>query len=238
MSKLISSLIPSIESRLSGWATIQARLVQAAEPHPRPSITLSRTFGCEGFPLAEILQTRLESMTGETWTLFDKTLIETVAREEKLPLGILKHLGDESQKLDALGFLPPGRPTHDEVFARLARYLVQIAKKGNAILVGRGGAVVCRNLTNTYHFRLDAPLEFRIASIMRRLDMGRAEAEAYVNEGSCSREAFLNDCLGSRIEDPVHYHGVFNNALQPVEVIADAILAFVRSAWPEKGLFR
>lgn len=238
MSKPIRSLLPSIESRLQGWETIQARLNQVSEARVRPSITLSRTFGCEGFPLAEALKAGLDQATGEIWTLFDRVLVETVAREEGIPLGMLRQLGDESQKLDALGFGWGGRPTHDEAFDKVARYLVSIAKLGNAILVGRGGAVLCRNLPNSYHFRLDAPLDFRVASVARRLEMPLKEAEAYVKEGSRLREAFLSERLGTRMDDPLHYHGVFNNALQPVEVIAEAIVAFVGAAWKDKRLFK
>ncbi len=238
MSKPISSLIPGIESRLSGWATIQARLAQVPERRIRPTITLSRTFGCEGYPLAEALKARLEAVTGEPWILFDKVLIETVAQEEGLPLSLLKNLGDGGEKLDALGFLPQGRVTHDEAFEKVAKYLVQISHIGNAIVVGRGGAVLCRALSNCYHFRLDAPLDFRVASVVKRLEMTQAEAEQHVKEGSRLREAFLNDRLGTHMADPTHYHAVFNNALQPVEVIADAIVAYVRAAWPERALFK
>ncbi len=238
MAKPIASLLPSIESRLSGWETIQTRLATPSVQRVRPAITVSRTFGCEGYPLALALQARLSEQTGEAWTVFDKALIEHVAQAEGLPVGLLRNLGDESQKLDALGFLPPGRSTHDDAFLRLARHLVQIAQAGNAIVVGRGGGILCRSLANTYHFRLDAPEDFRVASVMRRLDMGREEALVYVREGSRLREAFLSERLGASMSDPLHYHGVFNNALQPVEVIAEAIVAYVKSAWPEPGLFR
>jgi len=46
--------------------------------------------------------------------------------------------------------------THDEAFRRLARQLVLIAEAGNAIIVGRAGAILTRHLKNCCHFRLDA----------------------------------------------------------------------------------
>src|SRR5262245_10545494 len=151
-------LIPSVERRLSGWVSVRERLVERPS-RPRLTITLSRQFGCEAYPLAERLQGLLEARSGEPWTIFDKALLERVSHETQLSARLLGRGGDEWHALDPLAAFIPGwrlRNAGDEI---LARYVVRIARDGNAIIVGRGGAVLTRALPNCVHFRLEAPRE-------------------------------------------------------------------------------
>lgn len=238
MTRSFNPITPSMEQRLSGWIAIQERLGRLPEVRVRPTITLSRQFGCEGFPLAESLQKAMEAVTGEGWTIHDKSLIEKVSQDEAIPLRILKNLGDRSQELEALGLMPSRYRSHDEAFEKVARCLVPIAEAGDAIIVGRGGAVLCEKLKNCFHFRLVADLGYRVESVMRRMGLSRGEAEALVNENNHLREKFISDRLGVDIADPCHYDAVFNNARHGIPDITEAILAYVRKAWPEPGLFR
>jgi cytidylate kinase len=235
MTRPTSSLAPDIERRLAGWMKIQERHQDPAAVKLRPTITLSRQYGCEGFPLAERMKTLLEEASGEPWNLFDKSLIELVAKEEAIPLRLLKNLGDMSRAIEAFGLHSSERITHDMAFDKVARYLVQIAKVGNSILVGRGGAVLCHDLSNCFHFRLVAGFEWRVASCMKRTGMTEAEATALVKENSKLREKFVSNCLGADITDPRLFDAVFNNERHTVEEMAQAILAFVRTAWKGKG---
>ena len=224
------SLPASVEERLSGWARIQeARLKAPASARPAPSITLSRQFGCEGFPLAMLLRDRLGA-GGEPWSVFDKSLLEQVAQDEGISMRLLNRLGDPARALEAFGFHPYGAVTHDEAFAKVAETLVRVAAHGHAIVIGRGGAVLCRSLENCFHFRLEAGFEWRVASIMRRAGVDRAEAEHRVKVNTKLRERFIQDCLDTDVNDPRHYDAVFNNERHSVAEIAAAITAYLAEA--------
>jgi len=238
VSKALSSLPPAVENRLAGWEQLQYRLTLTPEVRLRPSITISRQFGCEGFPLAERLKDLFEKASGEPWNIYDKSLIEKVSEEQGISLNLLKRLGDMSRALESLGLHPSGHVTHDEAFAKVAKHLVKIARVGNAVIVGRGGATLCAGLKNCYHFRLEASEEWRVGSIMKRLETSRAEAEEAVKAGSRLREKFVSQCLGEDITQHKHYDAIFNNERHSVEEVAQAILAYVRSAWQEKGYFK
>ncbi len=238
MARPISSLAPDIEHRLAGWVKIQERNLPAAEIKVRPTITLSRQFGCEGFPLAQRLKEIFEEASGEPWNLFDKSLVETVAKEEEIPLSLLKRLGDMSRAIEAFGMHSPEHVTHDMAFDKVARYLVQIAKLGNAVIVGRGGAILCRGLRNCFHFRLVASHDWRVATFARRMDMDLREAEAQVKENERLRERFVTQCLGENVTDPRFYDAIFNNERHGVEEMARGVLGYVRSAWEDKGYFK
>ena len=226
MAKTIASLSPSIEQREGLWTQLHERLAQVRKTTPPPSVTLSRQFGCEGYPTAQRLKELLEASTHQTWTLFDKALVEKVARDENLSRSLLAHLGDESHAQDVLrthfGFL-----THNDAYARLVQHIVRIASAGCAIIVGRGGAVACQDLPNCFHFRLVGSFEFRAETIARRLELPLAEAQDLVRHQSKLREKFISECLHADITDSKWYDATFNNGRMGVESIAQACLRIV-----------
>jgi hypothetical protein len=238
MSTPYSSLSSSIEQRLAGWEQIQYRLAHAPEPKIRPTITLSRQFGCEGFPLADYLKGLMEDVSGEPWNIYDKSLVEKVAHDEDISLRLLKGLGDMSHALEALGLHSSTHVGHDAAFEKVAKAIVQIAAMGNAVIVGRGGSILCKDMKNCFHFRIEASFEWRVASIMKRLELTKGEAEEMVKTNSKLRDKFISQCLGEEVSDLKHYCAVFNNERYSVHEMGAAILAYVRSGWAEKGYFK
>lgn len=233
MAKLVSSLIPSVEEREAAWIHMQERLARPHREPVYPSVTISREYGCEGYPLAQHLEALLKEATGQPWNVFDKALVDKVASDENLSRRLLSRLGDESHAQDVLrthfGFL-----THDDAYALVVKHLVQIATAGCAIIVGRGGAVVCQDLKNCFHFRLIGSFDFRVATLARRLDMPLAEAADFVRKQSKLREKFISQCLHADITSYHWYDAVFNNERQSVKTIAKACLDIVLTGWPGK----
>lgn len=232
--KPILTLPTSVEERLSGWTRIQERRAAAKTGStPRPTVTISRQFGCEGFPLAIRLQEVLAKATGEPWSIFDKALVERVAQDAEIQL--FKELKDPTRYLEAFGFHPKGAITSDEIFHRTAVLVMRFAREGNAILVGRGGAVLCKDLDNCFHFRLEARPDWRIRSLAQRLDLTQKEAAEMVKDQARLRDSFLHDYLGVDLGEAAYYDATFNNERHSVEEIAAAILGYVKAGWKGRG---
>jgi cytidylate kinase len=238
MSKSYGHLIPSVERRLSTWVGITEQRGAIAAPGSRPTITLSRRFGCEGYPLCEQLKILLEDRMGETWNIYDKALLELVSQDENLSMKVLSDLGNPSSSADSIGFLVPGYLRQSEVFKHIPKYILRIAQAGNAIIVGRGGAIITQNLDNCYHFRLEADLDFRVATIARRMEISEGEARRLVKENEKTREKFLEVFLHTSPTDATVYDAVFNNAKHGVVEIAHSIVAYVSEAWKKRALAR
>ncbi len=236
MSKRYANLVPSVERRLSAWISLGETRAVAGRRGPRPTITISRRFGCEAFPLCERLKDLLDQQTGETWNIYDKALIERVSQDEKLSLAVLQDLGGPSRVVDRIGFFVPGYQSQPEVFRHVPKYIVKIAETGNAIIVGRGAAIITHDMPHCYHFRLDASFEFRVASIARRMEISEAEARKVVREGEKTREQFIDECLHATVADPSWYDAVFNNGRHGVAEIARSIAAYVMSGEPVSGV--
>jgi hypothetical protein len=237
MTKSYGQLLPSVDRRLSAWIAVAEKLGTARPQQTRPTVTISRRFGCEAFVLCERLKAQLDAATGETWTIFDKALLERVSQDEHLSMELLEKLGGPSRALDSIGFLFPKHVSHDDAFRLLARHMLAIAEAGNAMIVGRGGAVITRHLRNCYHFRLDASDEFCVAATMRRLEVPEKEAVEMLREYDRMREGFVEGRLRVNVRDLAHYHAVFNRDRSGIDEIARSIFTFVANSWEDRSYF-
>ena len=150
MPRTYGQLVPSVERRLSAYLSLAEKRGSTEPQAGRPTVTISRRFGCEGYPLAERLKELLDAATGETWNIYDKALLERVSHDEHLSMTLLEGLGGPSRAIDSIGFLFSGHVGQDTVFRRIVKHLVAVAEAGRAIIVGRGGAILtqrCRTAT-------------------------------------------------------------------------------------------
>lgn len=226
-------LIPSVEMRLGSLLEYNRRREQEAELHSRkgkarPTITISREFGCEAYLVAERLKEAMEKASGDKWVVMDKGLLEEVARNHNLSESILKALGEKPRFLDEiLATFSPRWKSEKDYFRMLCRHMVSLAEQGNVIFVGRGSAIVTQSLKNCYHFRLFASLPFKIRSISRRLGIESAEAEETIAKKQAQRDNFIRDFLDRDARDLSFYHLVFNNDKSNAELIARTIASYI-----------
>jgi cytidylate kinase len=225
-------LIPSVEMRLGSLLEFSRRRDQdASSPHKRKArrtITISREFGCEAFPVAERLRETMEKKSGEPWVLLDKSLLEEVARDNDLSASVMNSLGEKSRFLDEiLATFSPRWKSEKDHFRVLCRHVLSLAEQGNVIIVGRGSAIVTQPLKNCFHFRIFASPGFKVHSIARRLGIETEEAERIIAQRQKQRDNFIRDFLDREAHDLSFYHLVFNNDKNSVEHIARTIAEYV-----------
>ena len=229
-------LIPSIDMRLSSLLEVNRRREMDLEARSqakksRSTITLSREFGCEAYPVAERLRELLEKKSGETWVVMDKSLLEQVAKNHNLSEDILQKLGEKNLFLDEmLATFSPRWKSDKDHFRLLCRHIVSLASAGNVIIVGRGSAFITQSLKNCHHFRMFASLKYKICSISSRLNITSEEAEKMIAKKQRQRDTFIRDFLDRDAHDLSVYNLVFNNDKNSPEKIARTILEYVLSA--------
>jgi len=225
-------LVPSIENRLACLIEVSRRVKAEGGMNDRkvmkPTITISREFGCEAYPTAEKLKIILEEKSGETWALVDRTLLDEVARHHDLEADIFHNLGKRPRWLDDMfsSFSPKWKNEKDD-FQLLAQKIVSIAAGGNAIIVGVGGAVVTQSLSNCYHFRVFGSQEFKVHSVARRAKITPSEALVMIEKRQKAREKFVRDFLDRDINDINYFHLLFNNDRNSPELMAEAMAAYI-----------
>jgi cytidylate kinase len=225
-------LIPSVEMRLGSLLEFSRRRDRdASSPHKRKArrtITISREFGCEAYPVAEHLRETMEKKSGEPWVLLDKSLLEEVARDNDLSANVMSSLGERSRFLDeVLATFSPRWKSEKDYFRVLCRHVLFLAEQGNVIIVGRGSSIVTQPLKNCFHFRLFASPGFKIHSITRRLGIEAEVAERIIAQRQKQRDNFIRDFLDREAHDLSFYHMVFNNDKNDVKTIARTIAEYV-----------
>lgn len=226
------TLIPAIEQRISTLLEVARRVEREvasdkAKAKPKMTVTISREFGCEAYPMAEQLKKLLDAKTGETWALMDKALLEEVSKNQNVAESILQNLGERGFVDDMIATLSPRWKSEKDHYRRLCQYIISLANVGNVIIVGRGGAIVTKSMGNCYHFRMVAPHDFKIRSISKRLSIPHKEAEELIQKRQQQRDTFINNFLSCDASDPTHYHLVFNNAKSTTDKIAETILCYL-----------
>ncbi len=225
----VNVLPPSIEQRMGAFNEVirRARLIKPDTP-TKPTITISREFGCEAFPVAEELLKLVQDKTGEDWALVDRTLLSAVAKDHNLSEEVLQGLGQKPNWLDEMfATLSPGWKSQAGYYELICNQIASIAMAGNAIFVGLGAALITKTLKNCTHFRLVADKEFKIRSVARRLDISRQEADLLIDERQKERDRIMRTLMDADHHDPLYYHMVINNGKVRNERIARTIADFV-----------
>jgi cytidylate kinase len=220
-------LFPSVEKRLKAYHEFDFRTKDMLDkPAPlKPTITLSREFGCEAFPVAEELVRQAERKTGESWLLVDKSLLDAVAKEHNVSEEIMQSLGSKPKWFDdMLATFSANWKSDQDYYRLLCRQVAIIASAGNAVIVGLGAAIIAKSLENCFHYRLIAEHDFKVRSIARRLKITRQEAEIIVLDRQKERDRVIRKLLDADEHEPLLYHAIFNNAKSKNRQIARVIL--------------
>jgi cytidylate kinase len=225
-------LIPSIEERMRGYIELSRRNVREhgwpGDERAKPTVTITREFGCEGYPVATALQAILEKRSGQPWVVMDRALLEKVAEDHHLSAEMLKEVGGRGTIMDEiLSTFSPRWKSDKDYYRLLTRQIVSLAQEGNVILVGRGASVLTQNTRNSFHFRIVAPTRFKVETVRVRMGIGSEEAARIVEERQHQREQFLRDFLGRDITDPTLYHLIFNNSRCPAQKIAELMAELI-----------
>jgi hypothetical protein len=225
----LTSLPPSIDQRMGTFNEVMRRAkLLKPDSAPKPTITISREFGCEAFPVSEELLKLVQEITGEQWVLVDKSLLTAIAKEHRVAEDIFHDLGQKPQWLDEMfATLSSNWKSEAGYYQLLCKQIASIAMTGNAIFVGLGAAIITRSLKNCYHFRVVADQEFKVRSISRRLNISRQEAELLIDERQKERDQIISKLLYANAHVPLYYHMIFNNTKVRNTRIARTIADFV-----------
>jgi hypothetical protein len=226
-------LIPSVDLRIGSLEEYNRRqkdkpFSQHRKSKLRPCITISREYGCEGYPVAERLREIMMEKTCDEWVLIDKAVLEEVARRHNISHDILQTLGEHNKLLDEVlaTFSPRWKSDHD-YFKLLCRHVVALAEQGNVIIVELGGAIITRHLEHSSHFRIYGSGKFKTELLAHRLNLAAEDAERLMHLQQKQRDHFIRDFLSQNDHDPALYDLLFNNDRCIPEKIAGTIAEFV-----------
>ncbi|QOX78827.1 cytidylate kinase-like family protein [Trichlorobacter lovleyi] len=226
-------LIPSVDLRVGALEEYnrtqkQKAMLHHKKPKPRPCVTISRQFGCLGYPVAERVCELMSRKSGEPWLLIDRAVLDEVAKHHNISKDILESLGEKNRLLDDILAAFSPRWTHSQdCFRLLCKHVVSLAEQGNVIIMELGGAIITRHFEHSKHFRIYGSMDFKVRAIAQRLQIEYEAAEKMVIRQQKQRDAFTRDFLDQDDHNPALYELLFNNDRNSVEKIAITIAAYV-----------
>lgn len=199
-------------------------------------VTISREYGSGGLKIGELVAKRLG------YDIFDNNIINEVAKKAKVSLKsvqeiektagntFLNLLTSMASGLSFVGHAPGIKSDFDEEKYRtfLDRTIKEIAARGNAVIVGRGGRFILKDDPAPLHIYLLASYEERIRNLMSSYQNDEKKAESVAVKGEQKRVKFLQ---GFGVEDPQnphHFHVSINTSIVPENQAVDLICALVK----------
>ena len=167
-----------------------------SKPSPPVSfVTISREGGAGGRAIGQRLVERLNQLDPgeEPWTLWDGALVEKVSADHHIAAELVESLGDTHhgwmeeflRSLSQVGDIDEAK-----IYRRVAVTIRALAHRGRAVIVGRGGMHITRQMPGGVHIRLVATFENRVAFMMRQHGMAHEAAAEHVRELDRNRQAF------------------------------------------------
>jgi cytidylate kinase len=125
---------------------------------------------------------------------------------------------------------PPGSVLNPDAFCQATEQVLRERSAGEgAVILGRAGAVVLRDVPGALHVRLTGPRDARIEQGMLIEGVDRATAERHADETDRARETYVRHFYRVDAHDPALYHLVIDSTAIPLEACADIVIEAARA---------
>lgn len=200
-----------------------------------PVVTISRAAGSRGSAIAGLLVKKLAGQElvagGRPWTLFDQNLLQQVIKDHCLPENTAEYFPEDKpdEIRHMIGELLGLHPSTTTTLRRIAETIRRISKAGNAVIVGRGGNFITRDIERSVHVRLVGSEAARVRHFARRAGISEDQAATEVANIDRARKRYVRSTFKRDIDDPRFYDLVINTDRftdeQAASLISHALLA-------------
>jgi cytidylate kinase len=203
---------------------------------PGPVITISRLYGC---PAKKIAQNLTDLLTEKMvvrgykkiqWKMITKEIMSESARELEVDPNRIKYVFDYQQKglIDDIlsSHLNKYYKSDRKIRNTVGRVIRNIACEGYAVIVGRGGVAITRDIPRSLHVNLEAPLEWRVLRISEKNLLSLDDAEKYAIDIDKKRKQFREYFEGKNT-DYTQFDLTFNCMTLSIDEIVRIIMKAV-----------
>jgi cytidylate kinase len=209
-------------------------------PDP-PAITISRTLGSGGTEVGLGVARRLG------WSFCDRRILRRAAEALGVPASALgpqeeHYCGFLDMLMNLVSFAapeapyqpPPDLPVYSRELFRVERgIMLQLARRGPSVLVGRGGFIALRDHPAALHVKVVADTMFRARFLV---DRGKAPdleaARRAIAASDRERAAFIRNLSGLDWQAPGLFHLVLDTSVLGLDGCVDRIVAEARRRFP------
>lgn len=120
-------------------------------------------------------------------------------------------------------------PTTDAFCRETERILIDAARSGDVVVLGRAGALVLRDQPRALHVRLDGPEEARVFQAMRVQEVDEDEARRRQRNSDRARVDYVKHFYRADPRDPRHYHLVLDSTAVALPTCVELIVTAARA---------
>ena len=191
-------------------------------------LTIARDIGAGGDAVASELAGCLN------WHVFDKEIVDSIARDSRVRLDLVCELDERSQSLihdmvERLLLMAEGISFgNEEYHEALLKTLAYLAACGRAIIVGRGSAYALQGEPGL-HLRIFASQDTRARGLAQEWSVPLEEARRRMLQIDAGRRNFILHHFRQNIDDLRFYDAVFDTDRLSVNQIVLAVLGLMKS---------
>lgn len=183
-------------------------------------ITISRQLGSGGIDIGQ----QVAKILG--YAFVDKRTIDRFFRQ----YGLTKF---DDLYGSAPGILDLFSQTNMLTISMLNEMIEAIARRGKAVIVGRGGFAVLAGYADVLHVRIEAPVAVRAQRIMASENLATIqEAEARIAEDDNVRGKFVQMFYNKHWDEPSNFDLVLDTSVMSNDVAAQQIVDAVKAVEP------
>ena len=185
---------------------------------PGPVVTISRQAGCGGNAIAKMLAENLNEfylpVGDETrWEVVSKKILENSARELKTKAEDISFVFESEQRTLWDDFMQSvtAKDYHSEwkIKNTIKMVIRDFAVDGHAIILGRGGAQITRDIEKSLHIKIVGPINWRAERIAMRFGIKKSAALKQIKEADEAREKLIK-MLYTGCEQDICYDVTYN----------------------------
>lgn len=206
-------------------------------------ITISREFGAGGSSVARLVADALGA------DLVDRELVSEVARRLEYPESTVESVDERppsfaDRLLLTLRYLAPAEglamaPDQSggslepriQIVSLTQELIREVARHGNAVIVGRGAAFVLRDHPNAFHVFLRAAEDVRVETVRERLLLSEHAARQRLHRTDAERATYLRRLYHADWQDSAHYDLVIDTGRLGIPRAAELIVETVAKRW-------
>lgn len=212
-----------VERQMRNWELARSQRPEAPAPEKHEVedfVCLSRMPGVDGKRIAERISHEL------SWPVFDREILDLMAGDDFHRKQVYAAMDERdlawSEQL-IRSFLD-ARFARNDYFHRLCETLLLLARKGNAVFLGRGADLILP-AERGFRVRLAASLEHRVAALAGRRRIPPAEARQEIERIEQERGRFFGQHFRLEANDPMRYDITLNVERFTEDQIVETILA-------------
>jgi cytidylate kinase len=200
-------------------------------------ITISRQFGAGGKTLGEMIAKELN------YRFLDDLIIQEISEKARVSTDWVKSMertaGSNLSKLIS-GMLSRNYMERiigvgkgyidEEIYVEmLQEIIIEFAKQGDVVLMGRGSQYILQNFKGAYHVLLVADLEHRVKFMQRFYDLSDVKAQKAVKQGDARRSNLYKKIGREDYNQPYLYHLVLNMSRLSLEQALKKVVVLVQN---------